>query len=255
MFILQLTQQECFGEDLTRLKAGKPLLCNSRLLTLAPSLDEGSDLIRVGGQLRRAKELDTAIVHPIVLDSTHPAVKLIIQKYDQRLHHPGAERMYAEMRQRFWILRSREAICRHQQTCVECQRRFIARRGIPKELWSDQGTNFKGGEKEIEVAFKAMSPDLQCLLAKQQIAFNFSPPAAPHFGGVWEREVRSIKEALYKTVGAQLVQEEILQTVLLEVENILNSRSLGYVSSDIADADPVTPNRLLMGWLDMPSHR
>ncbi|KAL6469323.1 hypothetical protein MHYP_G00228470 [Metynnis hypsauchen] len=328
MFILQRTQQECFGEDLTRLKAGKPLLCNSRLLTLAPSLDEGSDLIRVGGRLRRAKELDTAIVHPVVLDSTHPAVRLLIQKYDQRLHHPGAERVYAEMRRRFWILRSREAIRRHQRTCVECQRwrakpavpkmadlpearlrlfkpvfystgtdcfgpllvkvgrrlekrwgilfkclttkaihieilhslstdsflmslrRFIARRGIPKELWSDQGTNFKGGEKEIEVAFKAMSPDLQCLLAKQQIAFNFNPPAAPHFGGVWEREVRSIKEALYKTIGAQPIQEEILQTVLLEVENILNSRPLGYVSSDIADADPVTPNLLLMGRLD-----
>ncbi|KAL7830010.1 hypothetical protein SRHO_G00311370 [Serrasalmus rhombeus] len=131
MFILQRTQQECFGEDLTRLKAGKPLLCSSRLLTLAPSLDVGSDLIRVGGRLRRAKELDAAIVHPIVLDSVHPAVKLLIQKYDQSLHHPGAERVYAEMRRRFWILRSREAIRRHQRACVECQR-WRAKPEVPK---------------------------------------------------------------------------------------------------------------------------
>ncbi|KAI4901167.1 hypothetical protein NFI96_006003 [Prochilodus magdalenae] len=95
-----------------------------------------------------------------------------------------------------------------------------------------------------------MSSELQRLLAKQQIAFSFNPPAAPHFGGVWEREVRSIKEALYRTVGAQPVQEEILQTVLLEVESILNSRPLGYVSSDVADIDPVTANLLLMGRLD-----
>ncbi|KAL7879942.1 hypothetical protein SRHO_G00021960 [Serrasalmus rhombeus] len=51
-----------------------------------------------------------------------PAIKLLIQKYDQSLHHPGAERVYAEMRRRFWILRSREAIRRYQRACVECQR-------------------------------------------------------------------------------------------------------------------------------------
>ncbi|KAL7870902.1 hypothetical protein SRHO_G00083990 [Serrasalmus rhombeus] len=106
MFILQRMQQECFGEDLTRLKAG--------------------------GQLRRAKELDRAIVHSIVLDSTHHMrVKLLIQKYDQRLHHPGAERVYAEISQRFWILRSQEAIRHPQRTCVKCQR-WTSKSAVPK---------------------------------------------------------------------------------------------------------------------------
>ncbi len=44
--------------------------------------------------------------------------------------------------------------------------------------------------------------------------------------------------------------ENVLQTVLIEVEGILNSKPLGYVSSDVADLDPVTPNMLLMGWRD-----
>lgn len=48
-------------------------------------------------------------------------------------------------------------------------------------------------------------------------------------------------------MGAQSVPEEVLLTVLLEVETILNSKPLGYVSSDVADIDPVTPNSLLMG--------
>lgn len=39
-------------------------------------------------------------------------------------------------------------------------------------------------------------------------------------------------------------------TVLIEVEGILNSKPLGYVSSDIADVDPITPNMLLMGRRD-----
>ena len=61
-----------------------------------------------------------------------------------------------------------------------------------------------------------------------------------------EREVRSVKTALYTTVSTQPVPEEGLRTVLIEVEGILNSKPLGYVSSSITDLDPVTPNLLLM---------
>lgn len=108
-------------------------------------------------------------------------------------------------------------------------RMFIPRRGTPAELFSDQGTNFKGGERELRETFMEMSPELQQLLAPQKITFRFNPPAAPHFGGVWEREIRSVKSALNATVGAQHVPEEVLQTVLTEVEGILNSKPLGYV--------------------------
>ncbi|KAL1246504.1 hypothetical protein QQF64_034638 [Cirrhinus molitorella] len=126
-------------------------------------------------------------------------------------------------------------------------RRFIARRGTPAELYSDQGTNFKAAEKELHETFDGLSLELQQLLAKQKIAFHFNPPAAPHFGGAWEREIRSVKSALYTVVGAQSVSEEVLHTVLLEVEAILNTKPLGYTSSNIADLDAITPNILLMG--------
>lgn len=65
-------------------------------------------------------------------------------------------------------------------------RRFIARRGRPKELHSDRGTNFRGAEREREV-FAAMEPQLKEQLTEYQIDFKFNPPSAPHFGGVWER--------------------------------------------------------------------
>lgn len=65
-------------------------------------------------------------------------------------------------------------------------RRFIGRRGKPAELYSDQGTNFRGGETELKEAFRQLSQDLQQQLAKQQISFHFNPPLAPHFGEVWE---------------------------------------------------------------------
>ncbi|KAJ8391399.1 hypothetical protein AAFF_G00090290 [Aldrovandia affinis] len=50
--------------------------------------------------------------------------------------------------------------------------------------------------------------------------------------------------------GAQIVTEEVLRTVLIEIEGILNSKPLGYISSDVADPYPVTPNCLLLGRWD-----
>lgn len=126
-------------------------------------------------------------------------------------------------------------------------RRFIGRRGKLAELYSDQGTNFRGGYTELKEVFCQLSGDLQQQLAKQQISFHFNSPAAPHFRGVWEREICSIKAALYTILGSDTVTEEVLRTVLIEIEAILNSKPLGYVSADIADLDPITPNCLLMG--------
>ena len=323
--LLSRAQRDSFPEELRLLKAGKPVQRSSRLLNLSPELDDGGELIRVGGRLRRSEDLAYTSLHPVVLDPAHPVTRLLIQDFDSRLRHPGPERVFAEIRRTYWILRGREAVRRFQKGCTECRcwkakptvprmadlplarlrlfkpvfhstgidcfgpfevkvgrriekrwgiifkcltvravhldvltsidtdsflmalRRFIARRGTPAELYSDQGTNFKGGERELREAFAAMSADLKRLLAPQKIVFRFNPPAAPHFGGVWEREIRSVKTALYTTVGAQPLQEEVFRTVLIEVEGILNSKPLGYVPSDVSDPDPVTPSCLLIG--------
>lgn len=63
---------------------------------------------------------------------------------------------------------------------------FIARRGTPAELWSDQGTNFKGGEQELREAYESMAPTLQGRLIRQRIKFQFNPPSSPHIAEVWE---------------------------------------------------------------------
>ncbi len=66
---------------------------------------------------------------------------------------------------------------------------------------------------------------------------NFNSPHAPRFGGAWEWEIWPVKAALQVVLQGQVVAE-----VLAEVEGILNSTPLGYLSSDIADVDPITPN-------------
>lgn len=69
-------------------------------------------------------------------------------------------------------------------------------------------------------------------------------------GEIWEREIRSVKSALQGILKDQVVAEEVLLTALIEVEGLLNSKPLGYASSDVADPDPITPNLLLMGRRD-----
>ncbi len=127
-------------------------------------------------------------------------------------------------------------------------RRFIARRGTPAELWSDQGTNFHGGQRELREAYAALVPDIQRQLACQRIHFHFNPPSAPHFGGVWEREVRSVKSALYIVLGSQSVPEEVLMTVLLEVEAILKSSQVTFTYIALLTIQIVSKHLTVSSW-------
>lgn len=106
-------------------------------------------------------------------------------------------------------------------------------------LLSDCDINLKVGEKELRDPFAAMNLELR---EKLQIQFHFNPLNALHFGG----EIRSFKAALWETVGSQHESGEMLHTVMVEIEGILNPKPIGCASSDIADPDPITPNLLLM---------
>lgn len=126
----------------------------------------------------------------------------------------------------------------------------VSRRGQPNELFSDRVTNFRGGQAELDKAFNTMAPNLQEQPLDHQVIFHFNPPGSPHFGGIWEREIRSVKNALRVVLGSQSVPKAVLRTIPVEVKGIMNSKLLGYVSSDVADPDPVTLNMLLMGRQD-----
>ncbi|KAI7805222.1 hypothetical protein IRJ41_002204 [Triplophysa rosa] len=113
--LLAQAQMDSFPTEVRALKTGHPIPHNSHLGSLA------TGLIRVGGRLRRASDLDLEAIHPIVLDPRHPTTKLLIKDTDQRLLHPGSERVLAELRRQYWVLRGREAVRKHQYTCRDCQ--------------------------------------------------------------------------------------------------------------------------------------
>ena len=84
-------------------------------------------------------------------------------------------------------------------------------------------------------------------LAHKGITWKFNPPAAPHHGGPWERMVRSVKRSFYATLGNRRLTDEVLNTTMCLVEQILNNRPITPVSSNHDDLEALTPNHFLLG--------
>ncbi|XP_034836304.1 uncharacterized protein [Maniola hyperantus] len=122
-------------------------------------------------------------------------------------------------------------------------RRMIARRGTPRVIYSDNGTNFIGADKELRYEFNKMIEKTE----EKGIQWKFIPPGAPHMGGAWERLVRSVKTALTATLNTRHPKEEILHTLLLEAEHLINSRPITDLSLDPDEQESLTPNHFLIG--------
>ena len=131
---------------------------------------------------------------------------------------------------------------------VMALRRFIARRGRPSKICSDNGTNLKGGERELRESLAHLNQQkISDEMTQRHITWRWNPPAAPHFGGVWERLVGSVKRALAVVLGNQVTTDEVLSTVFCEVENMVNSRPITPVTDDARDPAALTPNHFLLG--------
>lgn len=129
------------------------------------------------------------------------------------------------------------------QSFILTLRRFVLRRGLPQEIHSDNATNFQATSKYIA----ALNPLLEEYAAKNGIKWSFIPPLTPHQGGLHEAAVKSAKKHLNCTMnGAVLTQEELL-TAFAEIEAILNSRPLSYVSKPNYSAQILTPGHFLVG--------
>lgn len=124
--------------------------------------------------------------------------------------------------------------------------RFVSRRGIPRKLWSDNGTNFVGANKELQHAIRSLdNPRLHDFMICRNIDWKFNAPTASHMGGVWERLIRSVRKVLTAVVHEQMLTDETLLTFMCLAENVVNSRPLSAVSDDPRDVNPLTPNHLL----------
>ena len=130
---------------------------------------------------------------------------------------------------------------------INALRRFIARRGTPEIIRSDNGTNFIAGERELRQAIEAWNQEqIHDYLTQKNIKWIFNPPTGSHWGGIWERCIRSVRAVLSALVEQQTLDAEGLSTVMCEVESLLNNRPITSISSDPKDLEALSPNHLLL---------
>ena len=115
---------------------------------------------------------------------------------------------------------------------INALRRFISRRGPIRQLRSDQGTNFVGARTELTQALAEMNHDkIKKKLLEEQcdwFTFKMNVPAASHMGGVWERQIRTVRNVLASLLqdNGQQLDDESLRTLMCEAEAIVNSHPL-----------------------------
>ncbi|VDO73466.1 unnamed protein product [Heligmosomoides polygyrus] len=128
--------------------------------------------------------------------------------------------------------------------------RFSARRGVPKLVRTDCGSNFVLGQKVIDSLYthdRDTERSINRYCAENRINWVFNPPGAPWMGGVWERLVGSVKLALQKSVGRKRLAATEMNTVVTRIEAILNTRPItGFSSTDVC-AIPLRPVDFLQG--------
>ena len=128
-------------------------------------------------------------------------------------------------------------------------RRFIARRGNVQFVRSDNGTNLTSGHDELRSAIRHWNVNvIESWMLQHEIEWCFQPPSASNFGGVFEREIRSVRKVLNGLMNEQPLKldDERLNTLFCEVEAILNCKPLTELSQDPNDFEALTPNHLLL---------
>ncbi|XP_062704158.1 uncharacterized protein LOC134286550 [Aedes albopictus] len=132
------------------------------------------------------------------------------------------------------------------ESCKMAIRRFIARRGAPREIFSDRGTNFVGASRDLKIELQRINSNLAGTFTNADTQWRFNPPCTPHMGGSWERMVRSVKSALASVSTGGKPDDETLRTLLIEAESIVNSRPLTYLPIYSEEQEALTPNCFLM---------
>ncbi|XP_050309972.1 uncharacterized protein LOC126745954 [Anthonomus grandis grandis] len=160
--------------------------------------------------------------------------------------------LYIKTGEKVWICIFTCAIYRavHLELCMslsvasfmQALRRFIARRGRPKTIYSDNGTNFVGTDNMFSrVNFREIVEKS----GVERIKWRFNPPTGSWWGGFWERLIGILKPLLRKVLGRASLSYEDLSTLICDCEAIINSRPITFVSNDPEDLTPLTPMMFL----------
>nr|XP_041630523.1 uncharacterized protein LOC121501956 [Drosophila kikkawai] len=139
-------------------------------------------------------------------------------------------------------------------SCIIAIRNFVCRRGPVHRLRSDNGKNFVGADREARRFGDVFETErIQSELSSRSIEWVFNCPSNPSEGGVWERMVQCVKRVLRHTLKEVAPRDHVLESLLIEAENVVNSRPLTHLPVDADQEAPLTPNDLLKGAANLPN--
>ena len=137
------------------------------------------------------------------------------------------------------------------ESYIGALKRFISRRGKPVSIYSDNATNFQGARNELNELYTLLETEhfksnVFNFSSSNSIEFHFIPPSSPHFGGLWEAGVKSFKHHFKRVAANSLFTYEEFNTLIIEIEAILNSRPQNPLSTNINDLSALTPGHFLI---------
>ncbi|XP_075167637.1 uncharacterized protein LOC142239747 [Haematobia irritans] len=204
----------------------------------------------------------------MLLPFNDPICRLIFESLHKENKHCGPTELLTTVRQRFWPIKgkhlARETVHKYIQcgsprtydgpydAFIGALERFIGRRGHCQNLYCDNATNFVGAKNQLADLSTSLfsttaQEKIQRECATRSITFHFIHPRSPHFGGLWEAAVKSAKSLLIKEISSAPLTYEEMETIVIEVEAILNSRPIAPLPNNPNDAAALTPGHFLIG--------
>ncbi len=122
-------------------------------------------------------------------------------------------------------------------------RKFIAERGVPRKLYSDNSKTFEFAATHLKNIrhYKHVNDYLN----GHHITWKFSPSLAPWWGGFWERMVKNMKHHFNTAVGVKFLDYQQFEVILKEIQYVMNIRPLTYLNQE--EGYTLTPFQLLTG--------
>ena len=123
--------------------------------------------------------------------------------------------------------------------------RFSSRRPGVSSFLSDRGTNLIGAEAVLRKEMENWRNKSANRLLEKGLMWTFIPAGTPHFGGVHERMVGLLKRHLTSATRGDVLHVDTFNTIVIEIEGILNRRPLTPMSTDPDDTEVITPAHIL----------
>ncbi|XP_075161353.1 uncharacterized protein LOC142234153 [Haematobia irritans] len=250
-------QSSAYSEEIFSLKQGKCVEKRSPLKGLDIFLDNDG-LLKIRGRTEHLSGYRDVIILP----PKHRITFLVVNNAHKQYHHVVHETVVNTIRGQYYIPRLRVLYKRVRRECQSCRNEAAspkvpqmallpqARLAAFERPFTYTGIDYlvltKSTERVLYEELERLDKD-QLMKSFDGTKWYFNPPAAPHMGGAWERLVRSVKSVLYHAFPSVNFNDETLRGALIEVEYIINSRPLTFVSLESEDDEAITPNHLLLG--------